>query len=95
MEITKGSLIRMINCSLAEFVVKNVERTASMKEQKTLLNLLEQITMLNPREIGHLLFVFASAERTARKSINAITHFKHLLKSLNEIKFEFACSQCF
>lgn len=85
----------MIKCSLAEFVVKNVERTASVKEQKNLLSLLEQITMLTPRELGHLLFVFASAERTARKSLNAVTHFKHLHKALNDIKFEFACSQCF
>lgn len=85
----------MIKCSLPEFIVKNLERTASMAEQKNILGVLDKITMLTPRELGHLLFIFATAERFSRNSINAITHFKHFAKALSETKFELECSQCF
>ena len=85
----------MIKSSLAEFVVKNIERTATMAEQKNLLKYIEQMTILTPRELGHLLFIFASAERSAHSGLNALTHFKHLHKALKEIKFELECSQCF
>lgn len=95
MVVMKGRCIQMITCKLPEFVVKNIERTATMAEQKNVLSALNAITMLTPREIGHLLFIFASAERASRRSVNAITHFKHLSRTLTDIKFEMECAQCF
>lgn len=85
----------MINVKLEEFVCENVCRTASNESICKVVQILKDIQRLKPAEIGHLLYIFASAERAHKFNSSPIMHFKHLATMLKKIVFELECAICF
>lgn len=85
----------MISKKLEEFVCENVQRTANPKTIKRIAETLAHICELTPTELGHFLYIFASAERSHKFSTSPANHFKNLLCMLKRIKFELDCAICF
>ena len=85
----------MINVKLEEFVCENVCRTASNESIQKVVAILKDIQRLKPAEIGHLLYIFASAERAHKFNTSPIMHFKRLSMMLKKIVFELECAICF
>lgn len=85
----------MLGINLSDFIKENVQRTASLQEQKNVIDTVENIARLTPREIGHLLYIFASCERAHKFTTSAITHFKHIKSMLKKVAFELKCDLCF
>lgn len=85
----------MIGIKLQDFIKENVQRTADYNEQKRLVDVLKNIVTLKPKELGHLLYIFASCERSHRLNNSPIAHFKHLKCALQKVAFALECDVCF
>lgn len=81
----------MINVKLEDFITENVKRTASNGEMLKVIKVLKEITMLTPKEVGHLLYIFASAERARKMKSEPLKHFKELLSNLKKVCFALEC----
>ena len=85
----------MIGVKLEEFITENVARTATREQIEHVSGVLGEITKLKPRELGHFLYIFASAERSHKMRTSPLEHFKHLSLALKKVKFALDCELCF
>lgn len=85
----------MIGVKLEDFITANVVRTATREQIEHVSHALGEITKLKPRELGHFLYIFASAERSHKMRTSPLEHFKHLCMALKKVKFALDCELCF
>lgn len=85
----------MLGVKLEDFIVENIRRTANVEQIKNVVECLKCISRLKPAELGHLLYIFASAERAHKMRTSPLDHFKRLKIMLQKIKFAMECELCF
>jgi hypothetical protein len=85
----------VIGIKLEDFIVENVKRTAKPEQIRNVIEALKVITTLSPAELGHMLYIFASAERAHKMRTSPVEHFKKLSIALKKIKFALDCELCF
>lgn len=85
----------MLNLKLEDFITENVSRTASAEQIQNIVRALAEIVKLKPAELGHFLYIFASAERAHKMRTSPYEHFKRLHMMLKRVKFALECELCF
>lgn len=85
----------MLNVKLEDFIVENLRRTATAEQIKNVVGVLKAMALLKPAELGHMLYIFASAERAHKMRTSPSEHFKRLSMMLKRIKFALECELCF